>query len=370
MLTVPAAGTVALNGTTLDQGYRLLNQGTASENTSAGTNASCAGVASIYTLCLAHGSTFENAGTWTMTGNGNFNVEADANISDAVLNDSGATLTSTANVAGATLAIDTRFTNAGTVNITTGRLQLQGNATATTDTGSYSIPTGTKLIMGGTRSVSGAVTGSGTLVLNGTETITTAQTIAGTVTVNSGSASLSGSNSVGSLDLEGGSLAGTLSASTVTLNGGTLTGSGVLTVPAAGTVALNGTTLDQGYRLLNQGTASENTSAGANAHCAGVASIYTLCLAHGSTFENAGAWTMTGNGNFNVEADANTGDAVLNDSGATLTATANTAGATLAIDTRFTNAGTVTSRWASCSCRATPRPPPTPAATRSRRPRS
>ncbi len=121
----------------------------------------------------------------------------------------------------------------------------------------------------------------------------------------------------------------------MTLNGGTLTGSGVLTVPAAGTVALNGTTLDQGYRLLNQGTASENTSAGANANCAGVAGIYTLCLAHGSTFENAGAWTMTGNGNFNLEADNNTGDAVLNDSGATLTATANATSNTLNIDTRI-----------------------------------
>ncbi len=153
MLTVPAAGTVALNGTTLDQGYRLLNQGTASENTSAGANANCAGVAGIYTLCLAHGSTFENAGTWNITGNGNFNVEADNNAGNAVLNDSGATLTAAATPATNTVNIDAPFTNAGTVNTTAGTLHLLGNATATTDTGAYAIAAGTDVTMTGTRTV-------------------------------------------------------------------------------------------------------------------------------------------------------------------------------------------------------------------------
>ncbi|MCW2498228.1 Calx-beta domain-containing protein, partial [Jatrophihabitans sp.] len=313
-LTIPSAGGVTLGSVLLEHGHKLLNKGTATESTTSGCYYYCANLAE------ATAGVFENAGSWSVTGNGNYGLaDEDGNTLNGVVNDSGATMTVNLDDPSDTFTVGTAFTNAGTVTLTTGTVNLgEGNTSGTTDTGSASLAAGTTLgYDGGSRTVtSGTVTGSGTLYLGGA------------------SVAFSGGVTVANLEVDDfAPISGSLTATNATLTGADLTGSGTLTIPAGGTVALGSVTLENGYKLLNQGTATENTTVGCFNNCA------NLAVETGSTFENAAAWDVTGNGNYGIVTDGTTTNVVGNDAGATMNVTLDDPSDTFTINNTFTNAG-------------------------------
>ena len=287
--TLTGSGTMTLTGNstldypTIDNGYRLLNQGHATAPDTTGNY-----------LDMTNGGVLENAGTYTTTTP--YGITADNNSANAVLNDaSGTWVVNVPTSSGTTTSIYAPFDNHGMVSIVSGSLVPTSSTPGGADTGTYAISAGAQLDLGsGTRNFSGASqTGSGSFHLNG-----------GTVT-------------------------GTVTVSNANLDAGTLTGSGTLTVAPSGTATIDHPTIDNGYRVLNQGQATAPDTSG-----------NYLDMTNGGVLENAGIYTTTTP--YGITADGNTADQVLNDASGTWVVNVPTSsGTTTSIYAPLTNLGTV-----------------------------
>ena len=203
-------------------------------------------------LDVPSGTTVENYGTLSLADGSDlgYGCPYDSGGCGTVVNEAGATL-SYPGTSGNTATVYANLTNAGTVSVTGGTLQLE-NTTTVTSTGSF--------------------TGSGTLeVYGGTLDLTASLTISQPVTV------------TGTLELESGVTA-TLPA--LTLEGGTVQGPGTLAVPSGGQLTVpasdaawlaNNVTVVVDGALAMQGNASLDVLSGTT-----VENYGTLSLANGS----------------------------------------------------------------------------------------
>lgn len=300
--TATLTGTSSLCSVSLQDGYRLLDQGTATYDTNCGY------------LEFGGSSTLENAGTFTVTGGtAGYYCYDDDNSANAIVNDVGATFTTTATNAGALIRSAVAFSNAGTVNVTVGKLTLNaGSVPGSPDTGTYTVASGARLIFGGGQRTVGAAT------LNG----------AGTFEVAGGTVAFSNGVSVPNLTVSGGTISGSPSIGVLTANGGTFTGNGTATLTGAGSVIVS-TELTSGYRLLNQGALTYQ------------ATNDYFYVDTNATLENAGSLTVAGVSGYGFYDNSSTG-VVVNDAGATVTVNLGANANVATVFTSFTNNGTLT----------------------------
>ncbi len=215
------SGTMSGAGTTIVPSTRTLTLGSAantSQTLSRAVNNTGTVSGSSYTLAF-QGGTFNNllGGTFNATGTANFNNDSGVNA----FNNAGTFTRSTTG----TTTIAVPFNNSSTVNITGGTLALTGGGT---QTGSFTLSSGTKLVLGGDHTFATGATLSTTLNLDIHD---------GKSAFNIPLPVASGST----LTLSGGELSGT---DDVTINGtlawtdGIMSGSGTTIVPATKTVTL------------------------------------------------------------------------------------------------------------------------------------
>ncbi|MCU1350608.1 MAG: hypothetical protein JWO56_3638, partial [Acidobacteria bacterium] len=270
--------------------------------------ASLTGTSPTIGLLLTAGATFNNGGL------GTFNL-ADRPIlgTVATFNNAG---TFFKNTGAGTGSIAPTFNNTGFVQVQAGLLQLTGNGT---DTGSYSATVaGTSLeFLGGTRSISAAGGiniggGSGLLFTGGTVTDAGALADIGGFSINGGSLIYNGGTTatLGSFtNIIAGSFGGSGGAQlggTSSWTGGTIGGSGLLTLPS-GTLTINGAatnpTLD-GRQLSNFGTILSNSTSFApilnNAAqiTNNAGSFFNMTTDIGVQQSGLGTSTITNNGTF------------------------------------------------------------------------
>ena len=297
--TIASGGTLDLLGVvkTLD-GRTLNNAGTATVSGPA------------VTLTMANGAIFNNQAS------GSFEVQNDSTIASlgtgSTFNNQG-TFSRTLSSGIATVGVV--FNNMGTVNITSGTLSFSGSG-INTHTGPFNATGGTLRFSGGTHSVNAGanVTGTNVTFDLGTITIASTYSVSGTTSVNGATVSFTPASTItskgttltvtlGNLNLASGEAialttltltTGTLSGSDnvtvtglMTWSGGTMSGSGVTTIAAGGTLDFLGAvkTLD-GRTLNNAGTATVSGPA------------VTLTMANGAIFNNQAS------GSFEVQNDS------------------------------------------------------------------
>jgi filamentous hemagglutinin family protein len=222
----------------------------------------------------------------------------------------------------ATQAINLVFNNTGTVNVNEGTLTLGNNGA---DTGAYNIAAAATLnLSGGTRALNAgsALTNNGTLSISGANT-----TLAG------------GFAGTGALAVSSGTFnytsASTPNLSSLAVSGGTLSGSGNITLTGSG-LWTAGTLGGAGTLVVGNGATLALSTAGSK-------SLDRLLTNNGTvTFADAaltGAGSIQNNSLFQILNDFNISPAVANASGATLAKTAGAGSAT--ISGAFNNGGTV-----------------------------
>jgi hypothetical protein len=199
------------------------------------------------TLTMSGGSKITNYGVFSLTADGNINVSGSATIdNNGLLEKNGGTGTST---------LFPVVNSAGTVSATTGTLALAGGGTPYTNV----IPTAPATIAftAGTHNILGTIGGSGTIAFSGAAvTVSSAFTIA-SLNVTAGTATLDANGSADAFTMTGGTLAGS---GTLTLNnggtwsGGTMSGSGTTINPAAKSFSIPAAVTFNGRTLQNDGT--------------------------------------------------------------------------------------------------------------------
>ncbi|HYK00641.1 MAG TPA: hypothetical protein VE974_02725 [Thermoanaerobaculia bacterium] len=227
--------------------------------------------------------TLTNGGTWssgTMAGSGTTAVPSDEtlNISGAVtlssrtLQNDG-TLNVSGDVAGSgTIANNNRLDATGNSTIgvalnnsgeieATALLSLAGDGThsgsgtfAATAPGSIAFPSGTHTMSDGT-----SMTGTGTFAFDGAAVTVSGPFTIGDLSVTAGTVTFDANGSIASLNMTGGTLdgSGTLTLTNGgTWSSGTMAGSGTTAVPANATLGLSGAVTLNGRTLQNAGTAS------------------------------------------------------------------------------------------------------------------
>ncbi|MGH9456052.1 MAG: beta strand repeat-containing protein, partial [Thermoanaerobaculia bacterium] len=151
------------------------------------------------------------------------------------------------------------FNNGGSVSVIGGTLTLE----AGTSPGSFDAAAGAVLTFSGSgiHTLSGTMTGAGTIAFSGiTANITAAYTVAGLTRITGGTANFNSAASLTDLDLTGGTLGGTGNldvSGNATWTGGTIAGSGTVTFGPGSTFALSGSTkILTGRTVRNEGTAT------------------------------------------------------------------------------------------------------------------
>ena len=292
------------------------------------------------------GNRFDISGSATINNSGTWN---DANAFDSslgfgnpgtkVFNNSG-TYNKTGN---ATTDIDTAFNNSGTVSVSAGQLNLNGNVDSTS-TGTFNIAVGTTLSFGNGGS-SGVATldhvtfgGTGTLLIDasgnpGSDVLMLGTlSHAGTLAIARGTLQIDDSFSVPTYNQTGGEVtgAGTLTVSGLaTLTGGEQTGTGTSQFNGNVDITGNGLSTLSGGRVMNTAATTTwggNTSNGGN----------RFDISGSATINNSGTWNDA-NAFDSSLGFGNPGTKVFNNSG-TYNKTGN---ATTNIDTAFNNSGTV-----------------------------
>ena len=354
-----SGGTIGGNGTLNINGAYTWTGGAMSGGGTTAIASSSSLAIDTGNLHVLAGRTINNGGTLTWTGIGGIRATAGTNaitnLSGGIFNaqndsftevTSGGTLAIN-NQAGATLnksgpgtttgfSFDTTFNNAGTVNVQSGTLAIQGG----TSSGSFAIGSGGVLSLSGSAtqslSPSSSVTGAGIVnFTGGTTDIAGAYTVSGDTNVSGGTVNFNAANA----SLGGGSF-----------SGGTLGGNGTLTINGAyswtgGTMGGGGTTAIASSASLAIGTGN-------------------LHLLVGRTINNSGTLTWTGTGGiraaggtnaitnlsggvFNAQNDSFTEQAfggtlaINNQAGATLTKSGAGTTTGFSFGTTFNNAGTV-----------------------------
>jgi hypothetical protein len=322
------------------------------------------------TTSVRNGTTINNAGTYEARSNGGLSHAGGA---ATVFNNSG---TFTRNTATVEWFTNMAFNNTGTVNVNTGTLRLGGGGASS---GAFAVSSGAMLYFSGatatTFTSAASFTGAGTVRFESTGSATLEQyNVTGGTTLSGGSVTFNnGAGAIGAVTLSGsGSIAnfnGTASptslniansggsanfANDITVAGVTALNAGTLTLPAAKTCTLNGTTTWGGTALGGGGTFVFNAGASTSG---GVPKLYgsvlnlpagqtyvdsynagggSVELRSGAVINNAGIWEYLGDRNiFNGLAPMSS----FNNTG-TFTKRNNTS-STVTFQIPFNNSGTV-----------------------------
>ena len=251
--TIDGAGDITVTGAMTWSGGTISGTRTLTTDTGVTTTMSASSAATLDTNV-----TWENDGTidWNFSSSdfaidgtlnnksgADFNLQhttnnADITGSGTVNNLSGATMT--LNAAATDTDFAPTFNNTGTVTVTQGDLQLNGDGT---DTGTYTVASGETLSFfnaSGTRDLQSgsSISGAGNVNLGGTGTRTIAGTysVTGTTTLSSGTNTFSSSGTIGMDTL-------TVSGGTNTFSSSSLSATGTFTLSGAGTISTSGTDL-------------------------------------------------------------------------------------------------------------------------------
>ena len=334
----------------LTQTRQLLNNGMMIY-TNAGTGA----------LTMSGGSRITNNNAFALSIDGNINLSGTAVIENFGV------ITKNAGTGTTTLFPTVENNSGGTVNAGIGTLDLAGGGTHSG--GSFSAMTpGTLAFSAGTHSMTGggSISGTGALSFNGATATVGIPINVATLSITSGTATLDATGSADAFTMSGGTLGGS---GTLTLNnggtwsGGTMSGSGTTINPATKTlgisapVTLTSRTLQNGGTLNvsgdvtgsgtinNQGTLNANASIaiGAMLNNSGlVETSNTLTLSGGGT-SNGGSFTVTAPGNLSFPSGTHTmsgGGSISGTGTLTFGGAAATVGIPVNVSTLNMNAGT------------------------------
>jgi hypothetical protein len=205
------------------------------------------------------GISLVNNATWNNLANSTLSVTGDASLSGSVGTFKNAgTLQKSAGTG--TTTISAPLVNTGTVDATSGTLSITGNDTAT---GAFTVETGAALSFnGGTQGLqaNSSISGAGDVTFNGANlTMLGSYTATGNTTVSNGTVSFDANATLSSLTLSGGTLGGTGTmtiSGLLTWTGGTMAGGGH-TVANGGITISSNNNKDLSNRILdNSGTAT------------------------------------------------------------------------------------------------------------------
>ena len=258
---------------------------------------------------LAQGRVLLNAGTVNLTVDGNVNASGGGTITNSgTLTKNGGTGTTT---------LFPAVNSTGTLSATSGTLALAGGGTlggnvVATAPATIAFPTGTP-------SISGSIAGSGTIVFSGAAVTVTGPFSIPTLSLTAGSVTLDANGSADALAMTGGTLdgSGTLTLTNGgTWSGGTMSGSGTTINPATKTLSISAPVTLNSRTLQNDGTltvsgnvsgsgtlanggtlnAAANLTLGVTVNNSGqIATSNTLTLSGGGT-HNGGTFTATAPG--------------------------------------------------------------------------
>jgi hypothetical protein len=267
-------------GKSLDGGRQLLNEG----------DLTLSGATVDFSNGGGANATFDNRGTFTVTDEADF-TWSNFNGQPVFVKNSGTFVKSGTGTT--TVLATTQFINSGNIEVLSGILQL---STQGTHSGTLSVNAGATLNLssgnfnltaGGTLAVAGAIRISG-----GALTLNDPATFANGIELSAGGLTVNSTTETPSLTMSGGTLGGSgvlTVANTFVWTGGTMTGTGKLVSAATGTISGGaGKSLDGGRQLINEGTL---TLSGAS-----------LDFSNGSganaTFDNRGTFTVTDEADF------------------------------------------------------------------------
>ncbi len=252
-----------------------------------------------------------NSGTFNVTAGGgyyeSYSTGADAINNSGVWNVSGAGITS---LVGSNIA----FNNTGSVNVTSGTLELDGGGTSTG--GIFLVSAGAGLNFGGgggtiyTLSGASSVSGAGTVLFEGNGGLTWnfnagTYSVTGTTSITAGTINFNSAASTTWLDLSGGVLSGSGLVSTPSLNwtGGNMEGTGTTSVldPVSTISGNGGIGLD---RVLNNMGTITDSQTGANFN-------FDNDDATPGVLNNSGTFNVTAGDSF-TESYGHAGDAINN----------------------------------------------------------
>ncbi len=306
--TIASAGGVTVNGTTGVSGGASQIAGSSLTTTGLNIASGSLTVSGGSTLALTGGLAKSIAAGAMLTNAGTVNLAVTSNnngVAGAGTFQNNGTVNSTA--AGITTLVSSVFNNDGTVNVDGGTLRLTGGGT---DIGAYAIDAARTLDFGGgTRALDAgsSVTGAGTLLVSGGTTNVNAVFGATTTTISGGTANFNANvTGAGTLLVSGGIAnvnagygattttisAGTAnfnggaahSTATLDLTGGTLGGTGNLTVTTGGTWS-GGSVSGGGASLTIANGAAFNLTGGAGK------------VVNSATLNNSGMLNLAGAGN-------------------------------------------------------------------------
>ncbi len=285
-LTIPSAATLTMTCTT----YYCIDYATLNNQ---GKVAETAGNA----FYVRPPATINNSGSWTL--NSDVNVIADQGA--VVFNNTGSFVKSGGT---ATTSWAAPINGSGSINVASGTLDLDGTSVGTI-TGPIAVQSGATLEYGQGGTLAGAqVTGSGTFIFTSTTTVSGKYSFSGTTEITAGTTSFNGATTIATFTLSGNSgMSGTGAVSvTGTMNwtGGTVNGTGGLTIPSAATLTMTCTT----YYCIDYATLNNQ---GKVAETAGNA----FYVRPPAVINNSGSWTL--NSDVNVIADQ--GAVVFNNTG-------------------------------------------------------
>ncbi len=326
-----SGGTMSGTGVTNTNGGLLINNAQVFLDTRTFNNAvgSTATLSNFAQVDFQNGAVFNNNGILLAQTSNGFSDGFFDNGGGGTFNNTG---TFTRDTAGTVFTIGPNivFNNSGTVNVQSGTLSLQGGDGGNT-TGDFAISSGAILQFASDFNLAASATISG----------------AGTAEFNSGTVNLL-SSSVSNLLIDGGTanFSGTTAATTISLTGGTLAGSGSVTSSglftwSGGTMSGTGVTNTNGGLLINNAqvfldTRTFNNALGSTATLSNFAEVF---FQNGAVFNNNGTLLASANNGSDGFFD-NGGGGTFNNTG---TFTRDTAGTVFTIGPNivFNNSGTV-----------------------------
>ena len=225
-----------------------------------------------------------------------------------------------------TLDVSAVTATSATFDVSSGaNLVFNSNDTRTFDAASTISGAGTVNWQSGTNTVSGNYNVTGTTTSSGATTTLSSITSTGALNITFGTLTLNGASTltVPTLTISGGTLTGTLpitfGSTPMTWSGGTISGSGLMTIPAGKTVNVASVVLD-GRPLTNAGTINLTSS--------------YMYVGNNAVITNSGAINMTSDGSLYM--NGTVGTTALVNSG-TITKSAGTSGSTLNVPLTMQN---------------------------------
>jgi uncharacterized repeat protein (TIGR01451 family) len=327
--TIDGGGTLILSGTatwasgsmgsaTAPGGITQVNSGSTLNITGAGSQFLTQGRELLNSDTITYGgsSTLTMSGGSKITNYGDFNLIADGNInlSGSATIDNHVVIEKTGGSGTSTLFPDVN--SAGAVIASSGTLALAGDSTISLNVA----PTAPATIAftGGMHSILGAISGTGTIAFSGAiVTVSNSFTI-GALSITAGNAILDANGSADAFTMTGGTLGGS---GTLTLNnggtwsGGTMSGSGTAINPATKTltisapVTLNSTLQNDGTLSVSDNVAGSGTIANNGTLNAAVNITVAAAVNNSGQVSTSSALTLTGggthSGTFNVTTPGN-----------------------------------------------------------------